>query len=337
MSKFRRAVLWAALALIILLTVLSIYGAFLGAERAKAFFNSLPLAVYWLALTAILIVGLVVFRRLIRVPALLFIHAGCILVLVGSLWASQAGHTIQSRLFGIEKIPAGRMAILEGRRENRVVLEDGETTQVLPFYVRLEDFRLEYYQPSYLHIQTPQGRTWRVPAKPEREISLGPDIGTLKIVRVFESFKIKIEDGARTAFDDPNAPPNPALQVEITSPGGDVTSRYVFERFPGHVHDEDELLLRYRRVIRDYVSELQVIEDDKVAAEKDIEVNHPLHFGGYHFYQHSYDAEAGQYTILMVVSDTGLNLVYAGYLMLCGGVFWHFWARPIITARRRSQ
>jgi hypothetical protein len=34
----------------------------------------------------------------------------------------------------------------------------------------------------------------------------------------------------------------------------------------------------------------------------------------------------------MVVSDTGLNLVYAGYLILCGGVFWHFWARPIITA-----
>jgi hypothetical protein len=336
MSKFRRAVLWAALVFIILLIALSIYGAFLGAERAKAFFNSLPLAVYWLALTAVFVVGLVAFRRLIRVPGLLFIHAGCILVLVGSIWASQAGHTIQSRLFGINKIPSGRMAIFEGRRENRVVLEDGETTQVLPFYVRLKDFRLEYYQPSYLHIQTPQGKTSTVPAETDREIWLGRDVGTLRIVRVFESFKIKIEDGTRMAFDDPNAPPNPALQVEIKSPGGEVTSRYVFERFPGHVHDKDELLLRYRRVIRDYVSELEVIKEGDIVAEKDIEVNHPLHFGGYHFYQHSYDAEASQYTILMVVSDTGLNLVYAGYLMLCGGVFWHFWAMPIITAKRSA-
>ena len=327
MSKFRRAVLWAALVLIMLLTILSIYGAFLGADRAKAFFNSLPLAVYWLALTALFIVGLIVFRRLIRVPGLLFIHAGCILVLAGSLWASQVGHTIQRQLFGIEKIPSGRMAIFEGDRENRVLLENGETTQTLPFYIRLKDFKIEYYEPSYLHIQTRQGKTWRIPVETGREIPLGQDFGTVRVVRVFESFKIKIEDGISTAFDDPNSPPNPALQVEIKSPAGEVTSRYVFERFPGHVRAEDELLLRYWRVIRDYVSELQVIKDDKVVAERNIEVNHPLHFGGYHFYQHSYDAEAGRYTILMVVSDTGLNFVYAGYVMLCASVFWHFWVR----------
>jgi hypothetical protein len=320
-----------------LLTILSIYGAFLGAERAKAFFNSLPLAVYWLALTALFIVGLVVFRRLIRVPGLLFIHGGCVLVLAGSMWASRAGHALQVRLFGIDKIPSGRMAIFEGQRENRVLVENGRVTFTLHFYIKLKDFRIEYYQPSYLRIQTPQGRTWTIPAETGKEISLGGDVGTVRIVRVFESFKINIEDGIGTAFDDPNAPPNPALQVQITSPGGDATSRYVFERFPGHVHDEDELLLRYRRVIRDYVSELQVVKDGDIVAEKNIEVNHPLHFGGYHFYQHSYDAEAGQYTILMVVSDTGLNLVYAGYLMLCGGVFWHFWAMPIITARRRNE
>ena len=47
MNRFKRAVLWAVLAAIILLTVLSIYGAFIGADRAQAFFSSLPLAVYW--------------------------------------------------------------------------------------------------------------------------------------------------------------------------------------------------------------------------------------------------------------------------------------------------
>ena len=49
MNQFKRALLWAALIAVILLALLSIYGAFLGAERARAFFNSLPLAVYWFA------------------------------------------------------------------------------------------------------------------------------------------------------------------------------------------------------------------------------------------------------------------------------------------------
>ncbi len=65
-----------------------------------------------------------------------------------------------------------------------------------------------------------------------------------------------------------------------------------------------------------------------------IEVNHPLSFGGYHFYQHSYDAEAGQYTVLMVVSNTGLAVVYAGYWMLCIGVIWHLWLRHIVARRK---
>ncbi len=39
----------------------------------------------------------------------------------------------------------------------------------------------------------------------------------------------------------------------------------------------------------------------------------------------------------MVVSDSGLNLVYGGYLMLVGGVFWHFWARRIVMALKTRR
>jgi len=337
MNKFRRSILWAGLALIVLLIFLSIYGAFVGAERAKNFFNSLPLAVYWLALILLLIIGLVLFRRLVRVPALLFIHAGCILVLLGSIWASQAGHKFQKKLFGIDKIPTAQMLIYEGEQENRVVLDDANQIAELPFYVRLEDFRTEYYQPDCLLIQTRQGKSWRIPVEIGREIPLGEDFGTVKVVRTFASFKIKMEEGGSVPYDDPNSPPNPALEVRLKSHEGDVATRYVFERFPGHVHPEDELYLRYLRIISDYVSELQIIENSEVVAEKNIEVNHPLHFRGYHFYQHSYDADAGQYTVLMVVSDTGLSFVYAGYAMLCIGALWHFWLKHIITAMKTKS
>jgi hypothetical protein len=334
MSRFKQAVLWIGLVLIILLIFLSIYGAFIGAERAKSFFNSLPLSVYWIALILLLIVGILIFRRLVHVPGLLFMHAGCILILAGAVCGSQAGHKLQKKIFGVDKIPVGQMAIFEGESENRIALENSDRVRELPFYLKLKDFRIEYYKPEYLYIQNRQGKSWKIPVELNAEFSLGENNGTVKIVRKFENFKIKIEGDKRVPYDDPQPGSNPALEVEIKSPNGQVVTKYVFERFPGHIYPEDNFFLSYRRVISEYISELQIIRNNEVVAEKDIEVNHPLHFGGYHLYQADYDKQAGQYTILTVTSDTGLGTVYAGYLMLCIGVFWHFWLRHIFKAKK---
>jgi len=222
------------------------------------------------------------------------------------------------------------MRIHEGHSDNRVILEDNKQIKELPFSIELKDFQIEYYKPAYLHIQTRDGQGWRIPVEIDTEFPLGPEFGTIKILRAFENFKITIEGESRKIIDDPQPGSNPAVEVQITSPEGQVTNRYVFERFGGHARPEDKFALSYRRVISDYISQLRVIKDNKVAAEKDIEVNHPLSFGGYHFYQHSYDSEAGQYTVLMVVSNTGLGVVYAGYWMLCTGVIWHLWLRHIV-------
>ena len=84
------------------------------------------------------------------------------------------------------------------------------------------------------------------------------------------------------------------------------------------------------------VSDIKVIEDDMVVAGKNIEVNKPLHYGGYYFYQFSYDDKAGQYTVLSVASDSGLGLVFGGYLFLTVGVFWQLWSRKNLFAQRND-
>jgi hypothetical protein len=233
-GKFGRAVMWIALALVVLLIFLSVYGAFIGSYQAKSFFNSPALSAYWLALMALLTAAFVIFRRLICLPGPLLIHAGCILILAGALLGSGTGLKVRNRLFGADKIQTGQMTILEGDAENRIRLEDSDHTKELPFYIKLKDFRIEYYKPEY---------------------------------------------------------------------------------------------------VRDYISDIQVIKDGNVVAEKTIEVNHPLHFGRYHFYQSSFDTEGHRYTVLSVVSDTGLDFVYAGYIALGVGVFWHCWLRHIFKKR----
>ena len=329
-NKLKRTVMWAAMALIALLFFLSIYGAFIGPQRAKQFFNSIPLGIYWLAFIMLLTVGIVLFKRLLRVPALLLIHSGCILILAGAIWSSEAGHKINKKIFGIDKIPTGRMQIYEGHSDNRVLLANNKTRE-LPFSIALKDFRLEHYKPESLYIQSQQGDYWRCPAEIGAEYFLGPELGSIKIARAFENFRITIEGENRTIVDDPNSGYNPALEVQIKLPDGQTKTRYVFERLPAHTHSEDELVFTYRRIISEYISELQVIRDGKVVAEKEIQVNHPLKYGGYHFYQYNYDHEDCLYTVLEVTSDSGLAAVFAGYLMLCIGLCWHFWISKLFN------
>jgi hypothetical protein len=90
-------------------------------------------------------------------------------------------------------------------------------------------------------------------------------------------------------------------------------------------------------MIRDFISDLEVVKNDKVVAQKSIEVNKPLHYDGYIFYQQDYDDEAGQYSILRVTTDKGLLAVFLGYILLCTGAFWHLWLRHLFGDREMDD
>jgi len=216
---------------------------------------------------------------------------------------------------------------------NKVV--DDTRIKRLPFDVRLTEFRTEYYLPANLYVWTRQGGYWKLPVETEKEFLLGPDVGSITVVKTFENCKIRTDRGTVEAFEDPDPGSNPALHIRITYPDGSQVDRFVFERFPGHGHTDDKFTFSYQRTVKDWVSCLQILKAGKVIASKDIEVNHPMHFAGYNFYQHSYDPQENRYTVLMVASDTGLLFVWIGFLMLTIGAFWHFWLRPIFKSARK--
>ena len=170
--------------LITLLILFSIYGAFIGADHAQLFFNTLPLTAYWTTFILLLGVGIGLFRRLLRFPGLLLIHLGCIFILIGSMWGSEGGHQLQKKLLGTNKIQTGNLVIYEGMSEKRVLrkgvnvsfgkkdgtvvlyegdappysfLKDGdERIFLLPFKIKLKDFRMDYYSSPRL-----LGGNWR--------------------------------------------------------------------------------------------------------------------------------------------------------------------------------
>jgi len=96
-------------------------------------------------------------------------------------------------------------------------------------------------------------------------------------------------------------------------------------------------LTQPRGAIQSYKSDVTILEGDRHAGHAVIEVNHPLHWGGYSFYQSSYDAERGAYTVLSVVSDSGLMAVYLGMAILSIGAFWRFWGEAIWGYTRKKM
>jgi hypothetical protein len=291
--------MWAALAAICLLALLSVVGAFCGAAQAKVMFNSTVLKVYWGVLSALLLAGLLVFRRLVRKPGLLSIHAGCLLVLAGGMWGSHSGHRLADRLLGTQKIPKGYLVIYEGQSERHLLREDLRTPLgELPFSIMLKDFRLEYYpqdKPSagLIRVEAEDGGYLEFPARAGQQFSLGEGKGKITVLQSFTHFKIRIVNGQRMVTDDEADMVNPAVEVEIERPDGTRYTRYVFERFPGFSHGQDELRLSYvssrPRAIRDFYSDIVVMEGGE--------------------------------------PDSGLYAVFAGYWMLSLGLLWHFWLR----------
>jgi hypothetical protein len=75
-------------------------------------------------------------------------------------------------------------------------------------------------------------------------------------------------------------------------------------------------------------SNLSVIDDTGgVLRQQEIEVNGPMNFGGYRFYQSDFDPENPEYSGIGVSREPGLNVIYFGFFVLVAGCFMLFYTR----------
>ena len=362
--SLRRIWLWAALIAIAALALLSIVGAFLGAERAGRLFNSIPLAVFWCLLLTLLVGGFVASGRLIRRPALLAMHLGAVLVLAGGMWGSSAGHWLRARLGGREKVRRGYMLVEPGLAKSSLhEINNPDPLGRLGFGVKLEKSWVEYYpaeEPPYLTVgitrrQAAAGRQGRrIDWTIGRETPIPFTDAQVKVLQFFPAARFTREAGAMHVV--PDASGLPACKLELTRGDRTVLGWLIAD------HGEEPaplplanlyatagewrraglptLYLVKTRAVRDFKSRLSIVRDGKVVASEVIEVNRPLHYGGYHFYHLDYDPAGGQGTVLLVVSDAGLAVVYAGFALICAAAVWRFWVEPAwryVKARRRQR
>lgn len=169
----------------------------------------------------------------------------------------------------------------------------------------------------------------------------------LRITKYFPSYSVRREVVRRSddheSHEGHNHPPgehvgNPAIFVEIDGPRGKVSDWLLAQNPPIWYPDRNFALLYERSgmEVKDYKSILRVVENGETVLTKTIEVNDPLKYKGYVFYQSSYDPEGEKYTGLQVTRNPGLVIVYTGFIILCVGVVFIFYVKPFLRHKLKK-
>lgn len=345
MNEKRRLFQWVVLALLGSGVGMSIFGAFLGAERAHAFFNSLPLVVFWLVFALALAAGFAVFPGLRRCPGQAGMHLGLLLILAGSMAGSELARRLADRFGGSAGLASGVLRLREG--ETSATLRDpvtGREAGALPFAVRLDAFEMDFYPlssvppPLFYGVLAAEpgapGLAWQtVPLDWEQGVS-APLADTPIQFRV-TGFTPSADGAALSLTVELSAGGESRVQTLVCPPDEPFVSMVLHPLFPqlADVNRSASLILaRPAPEVRAYRSRVTVMKDGK-ERPANILVNHPLCLAGVRLYQQSWGAEPERYTVLLAVDDRGWLLVWAGFVLLGAGTVWRFWIKPLRAAR----
>lgn len=279
-------------------------------------------------------------------------HISLLLILAGGVVRGLVGHR-------------GQIAFHEGQAAEHFVV-DGEPRK-LPFTVHLAKFEIEMYEQDDTGPQIKsEGVAVIWPAEdirtslplaldeaqwvlPQGEEPGSKDALRVKVLRRVLDFVV--DTNTRQVLSRSDSPHNPAILVE-TVYAGSTNSVWLFAKYPdfdmhadGPAGQKPPYRLAYAAEVqgaappqvKDYKSSLRILEGNSVVKEKTIEVNAPLSYRGYRFYQSGYNPQDPKWTSLQVVRDPGVPLVYAGFALMIVGLVLVFYVYPVGPGMRTSS
>jgi cytochrome c biogenesis protein len=246
-------------------------------------------------------------RKKARVGSLIS-HVGILVILIGVIVGAVSGQE-------------GHIAISEGETLGSYQTDSGNRN--LPFQIRLDDFEVRWNDKTahQLHVNiVDSGVSKSIAVQPGKTYAVEGTDYTLDISRYVPD--LYVDENRQVASRSEN-PANPALLV-IIKRGEATENRWVFANHPDlKMSGDDNIAMKYRfeRKAVDFKSTITLLDDGQKPATHVLEVNHPLTHKGYSLYQAHFDPDRLQWTGFDVVRDPGVNVVFAGILLLNAGVF----------------
>lgn len=275
---------------------------------------------YFLAYLFFLIsLGMVILKRLIPFKlkniGFLFSHFGLWL----AMFAAGAGHGDMQRL---------TMYLQEG--EIVWFAQDAEKNQVeLPLAIKLHDFDIDEYNSKLAIIDNKTGEIVSKDGKPcINDMVKGKIINLLDYsLKIKKYYKYSMFVGGMF---------KPVIRKEaVSSALIEIADKNQWICSPGlksmakmlRLNDKHSLVLLKPGPKR-YFSNVTIFEKDGDIRKATIQVNKPVNVKGWYIYQNSYDKALGKWSttsILELVKDPWLNVVYIGCLLIILGAFDMIW------------
>ncbi len=123
---------------------------------------------------------------------------------------------------------------------------------------------------------------------------------------------------------------NPLIEIEVNSNNqSHITKLKVDSVY--HIPDSNyiiQLNSTSHDVNKQWKSHVSILKDSKVMKKGIIEVNYPLEYSGYRFYQTDADPRRPNYSGIGFSYDPGLWIVYLGFILLSTGILVIFYLKP---------
>ena len=222
-------------------------------------------------------------------------HLGFILLFLGAVTSGLLGRR-------------GVLTLAEGEESDRFWLSETET-QPLPGIVRLERFEIETYgdNPGQIVIAEEAAGTWN----------------TLGEMQATQGAAAEIAGWSLEVLSSGPSPMGAGRMATVRATRGeDSLERPLFSEMQAlhsELPDGRRMVFVYEPDVKSYRSTLQAGgtgQEEKIV----VEVNRPGRWGGWSFYQSSYNAQEGRLlSTLEVVKDPGVPWVFSGYAFLVFG------------------
>ena len=210
----------------------------------------------------------------------------------------------------------------------------------LPFAFYLKDFLIDEYNPKLALVDNKTGSIAHNDGKNLYLVEKGETY-------YFNNFEVKIDDflpnairfGMRyEAVNEIGSPPaakisvknieNDAIQTAWISSG---SFRYPYESLK---ISEDYSVVMTIPEVKKFSSDIDILTKEGERISTVLEVNKPFKYKGWKIYQLSYDDKMGKWSslsVLELVKDPWLPLIYIGIFMMIAGAVYMFWMGNKIT------
>ena len=236
-------------------------------------------------------------------------------------------------IFGSPDLQRLVVPIEEGKANNLGYTMESETPQPLPFAIFLHDFTLEEYPPQLLLYDPQSGKLFDERSKAAVLVHKG-------VTASWSGLDVQVLDYIPYALPGKNGVPEPAdrkagipfAKIRIILANTAPREEWITTGSP-MVDTRDaqagSLYLGIRPgTPKAFRSTVTIHSQSGEQTKATLEVNHPVNFDGWKFYQMGYDQKAGrwsQVSVIEVIRDPWLPAVYLGFFMIMAGNLLFFW------------